>query len=159
MQIQSVSFQNYKAFSTEQKIEIKPITILIGKNSSGKSAIAKLFTLFENSLTSAIDEPLHISNNGVKLGGEFRDIVYNNDPKGPVYFSISFNNGQTLKVGIIKEDDINPTLRIYSWQYKDYDLTYSNPDKLYINKDGTKFSIEFMGFIPNWQFGDFVTLR
>ena len=58
MKVQSVSFENYKAFSKKQTMKLKPITILIGRNSSGKSSIAKLFTLLENSLMGNINEPL-----------------------------------------------------------------------------------------------------
>lgn len=58
MKVKSISFENYKAFHEKQTMQLKPITILIGKNNSGKSSIAKLFTLFENSLQGDIDEPL-----------------------------------------------------------------------------------------------------
>ena len=58
MKLKSISFENYKAFYERQTIQLKPITVLIGKNSSGKSSIAKLFTLLENSLMANSDEPL-----------------------------------------------------------------------------------------------------
>jgi predicted ATPase len=76
MKVKSISFENYKAFFERQTMQLKPITILIGKNSSGKSSIAKLFTLFENSLMGDIDEPLLLSNNGVELGDEFDNLFF-----------------------------------------------------------------------------------
>ncbi len=148
MQIKSISFKNYKAFYREQTIELKPITILIGKNSSGKSAVAKLFTLLENSLSCKYEEPLRIKNNGVELGSDFRDLVYNNDPKGIIQFTVTFNDGKQLKVGILKENEINPTLRIYNWSFNNYDLTYSDEEKLYEDKHKNKYYIKFNGFIP-----------
>jgi predicted ATPase len=54
MKIKSISFENYKAFAQKQTMQLKPITLLIGKNSSGKSAIAKLFPLLENSLSGIV---------------------------------------------------------------------------------------------------------
>jgi predicted ATPase len=74
--IKKVSFKNYKSFQELQEIEIKPITILIGKNSSGKSAITKLPTLIDVSLSGKIEEPLLYSNKDVELGAEFRDLIY-----------------------------------------------------------------------------------
>ena len=74
MKVKSVSFENYKAFSEKQTMQLKPITILIGKNSSGKSSIAKLFTLLENSLNGDIDEPLRLKNNGVELGASLDNL-------------------------------------------------------------------------------------
>ena len=43
--IESFAFQNYKAFASGE-IEPKPITILVGANSSGKSSILQLLLLF-----------------------------------------------------------------------------------------------------------------
>jgi predicted ATPase len=59
-------------------MQLKPITILIGKNSSGKSSIAKLFTLLENSLNGDTDEPLLLKNNGVELGADFDNLFPDN---------------------------------------------------------------------------------
>lgn len=75
--LKEITFKNYKAFREEQTLELKPLTILIGKNSSGKSAIAKLPTLIEGSLSGRFSQPLEINNNGIELGGNFRDLVYN----------------------------------------------------------------------------------
>jgi len=52
--IKSISFKNYKSFKINRwgnpwKIDIKPITILVGPNSGGKSAIIKLFGLLHQS--------------------------------------------------------------------------------------------------------------
>jgi predicted ATPase len=74
--INKISFRNYKSFQELQEIEIKPITILIGKNSSGKSAIAKLPTLIDVSLSGQYEEPLLYVNKDVELGAEFRDLIY-----------------------------------------------------------------------------------
>ena len=48
--IKKISFENCKSFKKEFELELRPMTILSGKNSSGKSAVAKLPTLIENSL-------------------------------------------------------------------------------------------------------------
>ncbi|MFK7796112.1 MAG: AAA family ATPase [Aureispira sp.] len=48
--IQQVTFESYKVFKEKQTLELKPITILIGKNSSGKSAIMRLLTMLAKSI-------------------------------------------------------------------------------------------------------------
>lgn len=104
MKVKSISFENYKAFSEKQTMRLKPITILIGKNSSGKSSIAKLFTLFENSLLGNIDEPLLLKNNGVELGGEFDNLFFENNPGGiPLIFKIVFENDVQIEIGLLKK--------------------------------------------------------
>ena len=40
--LNKLSFKNYKAFA-EGQVKIKPITILLGANSVGKSSIMQLF--------------------------------------------------------------------------------------------------------------------
>lgn len=116
MKLKSISFENYKAFKEKQTLEIRPITLLIGKNSSGKSAIAKLFTLLENSLSGKIKEPLLFNNDGVELGGEFRDLVYAREPNTPIKFSMKYENNKELFVSIIQpKDEFSPL--IYEWRY------------------------------------------
>lgn len=70
--INKISFKNYKLFKEKQTLELKPITILIGKNNSGKSAVAKLPTLIAGSLSGKFS----LDNEGVKIANEYRDIVY-----------------------------------------------------------------------------------
>lgn len=45
--IKSITFENYKAFGSKETLELRPITVLVGKNSSGKTSICRLFPLLE----------------------------------------------------------------------------------------------------------------
>ena len=45
--IEKIIFENYKPFARGQEMEIKPITLLIGKNSSGKSSLTHLVCLMQ----------------------------------------------------------------------------------------------------------------
>ena len=154
MKIKSLSFQSYKAFEDIQTIVIKPITVIIGKNSSGKSSIAKLFTLLENSLSGDIKEPLLIKNHDVELGSEFRDLVYNRQPNIPISFKIKFENGADLEVKIVQELH-SPTLTILEWTYikENYEIKItkdknSNDINMYRDEPGNQYKCIFRGFIP-----------
>ena len=46
--IDNISFKNYKIFKNEQDLEIKPITVIFGKNNTGKSAVLKLPIFIES---------------------------------------------------------------------------------------------------------------
>jgi AAA15 family ATPase/GTPase len=151
MKVKSISFENYKAFYERQTMQIKPITILIGKNSSGKSSIAKLFTLFENSLMGNIDEPLLLNNNGVELGGEFDNLFFENNPGGiSLIFKIVFENDVQIEIALLKKND-GYGLEIFQWKYQDDVLKL----ELELNDDGyldtitqKLYECEFQGFIP-----------
>jgi AAA15 family ATPase/GTPase len=136
MKIKSISFKNYKAFFYKQKIELKPITILIGKNSSGKSSIAKLFTLLEKSLSGTIDEPLLLKNNNVELGSELHHLFFGNNPGGfPLEFSIEYED-KKLELSLFKNTD-KYGLSIHQWKYNDFK---SNIEIGIEKKDGLIYS-------------------
>ncbi len=145
MKIKSISFENYKAFAEKQTIQLKPITILIGKNSSGKSSIAKLFTLLENSLSGEIEEPLLVKNNGVELGAEFRDLVFGR-ASTPISFEIQFEDNRTLGIKIL-QDKLKYDLDILEWSLDDFTITYT-PENGFTDYKGTKYKTKFRGFIP-----------
>ncbi len=151
MKLNSISFKNYKAFSEKQTMLIRPITVLIGKNSSGKSSIAKLFTMFENSLSQRIDEPLLLKNNGVEIGGEFDNLFSGNKVGGvPLSFAINFED-ISIEVSLFKKDD-EYGLYIQEWNYTDKERSF----RLELNNKGyyfdflssKEYKIEYKGFIP-----------
>ena len=114
--LDKITFKNYKSFKNRQELELKPLTILIGKNSSGKSAVAKLPTLIENSLSGAFLEPLRVNNNGVELGGEFRDLVYGR-VLGGLEIGIKDNN-EELNLSIASGTGTADFPRIAAWELK-----------------------------------------
>lgn len=64
-----VKFQNYKAFD-EGELEIRPLTLLLGANSSGKSSILHLFLMLEQTISNADKYNAALKTNGhsVSLG-------------------------------------------------------------------------------------------
>lgn len=150
MKIKSISFENYKAFAEKQTLALKPITLLIGKNSSGKSSIAKLFTLLENALSGKIQEPLLLKNNGVELGGEFADLFFGKLPQFPISFSIEFANNVKIDVSLI-ENTSNYGLNILKWAYMDSKSSISleyKPETGFIDSSGIEYDVKFNGILP-----------
>jgi predicted ATPase len=74
--INKISFKNFKIFKNWQTLELKPITILIGKNNSGKSAVLKLMTLIEGALVSNQPQPVNLVNDDVEIGRKYNDLIY-----------------------------------------------------------------------------------
>lgn len=112
--INKIKFKNYKSFKDEQELEIKPLTVLIGKNSAGKSAITKLPSLISNALSGNFSEPLQWINDGVELGGEFRDLIYGRTRLGKLELTMEDEN-ESLEVIIGSEARATDKPEIFSW--------------------------------------------
>ena len=76
--MKSIRLKNYRCFKDTGSIELKPINLLLGANSSGKSSILKFFPLLKQSM-------------GIRLNGVFRWLGNDVDFK-------DFNNRLTKEV-------------------------------------------------------------
>ena len=107
--INKISFKNYKLFKEKQTLELKPITILIGKNNSGKSAVLKLPVLITSGLEGeAVNWIYKIGDdrdNSIELGTDFKDLVFNRNDKSFLEFEVS-NDNDFLGIALNKEDGI-----------------------------------------------------
>lgn len=91
------SGNNYKAFDNFE-LELKPITILLGANSSGKSALINSLLMLSQSADSlAISEsPLRL--NGQKTGmGEVLNVIKDKNPDKKLSFTFVFDSKDDLR--------------------------------------------------------------
>lgn len=144
--INNITFNNYKIFNSEQTIELAPLTILIGKNSSGKSALAKLPTLISGSLSGAIDEPFSWENEGVLLGNDYSDLNYEKNTTGEFEFKLELKDQKFLHINILLG---GYKLTIRSWNYNnEFQVLYHIKEKQYsINGSSTLYDCKFKGFL------------
>lgn len=150
--ITEISFKNYKIFKEKQSLKLKPITILIGKNNSGKSAVAKLPVLISGALKANSEDTLSLNYDGVEFGGELRDLVYG---KALRVFEIEIENSDPnyheknkLSVGIlITTEGIKPIAKIDSWKLdKLIDLQSNSDNNHFTNEiDGEDYVCLFKG--------------
>ena len=154
MMIKAIGFKNYKIFKDSQNLELKPITVLIGKNNSGKSAVAKLPTLIEGSLESESSDAINLINDDVELGGELRDLIYGKANR-PLEISIEYNykekNNKLNVTILITEEKLTQISRIDSWKLnQEIDLHYTGLRRIYDDEiSSNKFSCSFLGFNLN----------
>lgn len=90
--LRQIRLKNYKPFKTEQTMDIRPVTVIIGKNSSGKSSILKLLPLFQAATSGNMTAPLMLLNDGVSLGTRYEDLFHNNITSD-LMLGASFDNG------------------------------------------------------------------
>lgn len=132
--INKISFKNYKLFKEKQTLELKPITILIGKNNSGKSAVLKLPTLIAGSLSGEFVQPFDNEFEGVRIGLNPEDAFYNREiTNDSLNFEVFEDDNFIVNATII--GDINSNIRLKRLLVKDEEIDLK--------------SIKTKGFIPD----------
>lgn len=75
-----LSLENFKGFSLEQVIELKPITLIYGANSSGKSSILQSLLLLKQTLEQSNDKSVTLLSKGKYVDlGNFNEFINKHD--------------------------------------------------------------------------------
>lgn len=88
--MKSFSICNIKGFKEETKVDIKPITIFVGKNSCGKSSLIRFPVVVAQSMMSDADAPLMFFGKKIDYGN-YEDVVFGHAKRGKMYFSVSYD--------------------------------------------------------------------
>ncbi|MBI5650390.1 MAG: AAA family ATPase [Chloroflexi bacterium] len=97
MSIHAIQLKNFMAFEDTGPIELKPICLLFGKNSSGKSAIIRALRLLKQSTRLAPDQYLNfVTVDGVDLGS-YQEAVHGQDIRRVMTFEFTCELIDTLE--------------------------------------------------------------
>ena len=133
-----IVFENYKIFKNKQIMDIRPITVLFGKNNAGKSAILKLPLLIENSLKGKSEEVTMPEFNEEALYADIRDLVYRRGTKA-VGVELRDDDRMKLKYTFYVDSEEEIKSHIENWE-----LEYNG--KKYVL--GENISCDFKGVLP-----------
>lgn len=132
--MRSIKFRKYKAFESGE-LELKPLTLLLGANSSGKSSILHLLLMLEQTINNKEDYKSAFRSNGhyVSMG---EDVNLLKDLNRQSNLSLEFS---------VKADEyINELKSFQSYLYQDLILGYllnlkhNSPQKLKEFEESTK---------------------
>ena len=90
--LKSISLENYKCFKEKTDIDIAPLTVLCGVNSSGKSSILKSLLMLKQSYENESSSHSLLLSGEYVDNGSFDDIIYHinkNDIKKDDSFKIT----------------------------------------------------------------------
>ncbi|MFG0803625.1 DUF3696 domain-containing protein [Leclercia sp. GLN_9] len=88
--IKGIGLQNFRSFVNKTFIELKPITVFVGKNSSGKSSLLRTFPLFRQSIEENTTGPILWYGRYIDFG-DFTDVLSKNSESKEITFSFSFS--------------------------------------------------------------------
>ena len=73
--LKSISLENYKCFKEKTDIEIAPLTVLCGVNSSGKSSILKSLLMLKQTAESKLTDPSLLLSGDLVDCGSFDSVI------------------------------------------------------------------------------------
>ncbi len=88
--IRSLSLTNFKGFQRLRNLEIKPVTILCGTNSSGKSSILQSILLLKQTLESQMPNQVLLLNGRLVHLGPFEEVIFDREIDRRLGFDFQF---------------------------------------------------------------------
>jgi AAA15 family ATPase/GTPase len=96
-ELNEIQLQNFKSFSKSATFPIRPITLIFGPNSSGKSSFLQSLLLLKQSANSKKSSQLSPQGPHVNLG-DYKNFVYDHDIKNNFSVSFSFDFRESDKI-------------------------------------------------------------
>ena len=120
--ITEISISGYKSLARKQSVEIKPLTILAGANSTGKSSLIQPLLLLKQTLEETFDPgALKLSGPLVKFSSTKQLLSKKFDGKQLRTFSIGIGTGRDSKITLSFNKQKGKGFKIKSMIYKDSD--------------------------------------
>ncbi len=96
MELRKFSLERYKGYARRVEVELAPLTILVGPNNAGKTALAQAIQLLAGGLAPSESdgrEPLPLDSGGIRHGETFEDLVTGRALHGQLRLSITLADG------------------------------------------------------------------
>ena len=103
MSIAGYSLENYRAFGERTSIDFRPLTLLFGYNSSGKSALLRALPLLRDSILETQVEPFALLSSAAR-GASFADIRSRFSSSPAISFELRWNKGEISAVEYVIRD-------------------------------------------------------
>ncbi|HEV7371784.1 AAA family ATPase [Arenibaculum sp.] len=94
MQVVSFGCRNYKPFKGDVSVELRPLTLVFGKNSSGKSALIRLMRLLLRAMSARCRGGFPLEVDELSFGTTFRDLIHGRSPHGSASFSLKLQGDE-----------------------------------------------------------------
>jgi hypothetical protein len=108
MALRSVTVERYRCFDRAQSVELRPLTVLLGRNNSGKSTLARLPLLLATGYRGPSEAPVDIEVPGVDIAGAFTDLIFGQRPHGNIVLGATFDglpNGVVATSSLVQHID------------------------------------------------------
>ena len=76
MKLVRIGCEGYKPFKEYQELSLRPLTVLFGKNSSGKTVLLRLARLLLRCFSSRAEHKFPLKVDELSFGASFRDLLH-----------------------------------------------------------------------------------
>jgi hypothetical protein len=76
MALERMALTNYRGFASRQSVELRPITVVLGRNNAGKSALVRAPVMLAAGIRTESGEPLDIDGISEELLDSFADLIH-----------------------------------------------------------------------------------
>lgn len=151
--IERVTVRGFKTFNDEATLTIAPLTLVLGRNGSGKSLLSRL-PLFASAGLSSDGHGLPMNASGLSLGTAFIDLCPGR-MTGHVELELTFSGAcpGVLRVRLGPDVGPSPPQRIHAWHWKPeagtaLSLEWTRPGDLYRQGEEIR-PVRFHGLLPD----------
>jgi len=162
-----MALSNYRCFAQGLDVELRPLTIVLGKNNSGKSALVRAPVLINTGIGTDSPAPLDLDMLSDNMFQTFPDFIYGNRPHGSIDIDLSFDldRAPTLLKATVQNIDeyqqqILTALRLQSGKTTVcFDWIPSDPPdsvRYTVEFDGKHYdqiTVDFSGLLPTGDLG------
>ena len=151
VELRTLCVERYKGYAQKAELQLAPLTILVGPNNSGKTALAQAIQLMAGGLAPAENdtaEPLPLESGGIKHGDRFADLVTGRSVHGRLQIAATWTDETgELSWSATLQDVVAPP-RPSKRQISEWQLA-SDVDQLALHKTGfddrSDYNISFSG--------------
>lgn len=86
-----LSVENFRSFDKPSQLDLRPITILLGRNSAGKSSLTRLFPLLQQSMERGTAAPILWNSTSIDFG-KISDVINRNNTEAGMKITFGFSN-------------------------------------------------------------------
>lgn len=124
--LKKIKLENFKSFGGQQEINLAPLTLLYGPNSSGKSSIIQSLLLIKQSMESRNQHAAPKFSGDLIDLGSFKAIVHKHDADRDISFEVEYTSSLDVEEHRAKTSN-NPAfgkqdLKILKLQYSNYEV-------------------------------------
>ncbi len=88
--LEKIELENFRIFAERVSLQLRPITVLIGRNSAGKSTLIKFLLMLQQSLDASEEDFLKTDGDRIKLG-DFSQLRNSRRQSGKLQFNLDYS--------------------------------------------------------------------